>query len=219
MAGTTNDPRVRPLPRGPHGLSREEVERSQRERLLAAAADAVAEKGYADTTVGDILGRAGVSRTTFYQLFDHKLDCFLAALRLAAEIVAAVLAEELERLDEEPPATPLDKLDRLLGSYLQTLADNPALARVFLVEVFAAGADAIRQRHESLERFVDLLAALYGDADGLLGRAPEQRFAAEVLVGAVSSMVTTMVGTGETKRLPELREPLLRLAAQLTSES
>lgn len=219
MAATTNDPRFRPLPRGPHGLSREEVERSQRERLLAAAAEAVADKGYADTTVGDILARAGVSRTTFYHLFDGKLDCFLSALRLAAEVVAAVLAEELERLAEDASATSLEKLDRLLGAYLQTLSDNHALARVFLVEVFAAGPDAIRQRRDSLDRFVDILVDLYGDADGLLGSAPEQRFAAEVLVGAVSSMVTTMVGTGETEQLPELRAPLLRLAAQLTGEA
>src|SRR5690606_30880284 len=72
---------VKRLPRGPHGLPREEVERSQRERLLTAAAEAVAEKGYASMSVADILKGASVSRTTFYQLFDDKLDCFLAACR------------------------------------------------------------------------------------------------------------------------------------------
>src|SRR5690606_4624017 len=121
----------RPLPKGPHGLSREEVERSQRERLLVGAATAVAEKGYAATSVGDILSRAGVSRTTFYQLFDDKLDCFLAAYRMASEVVAAVMAEELARMGDggASGASPLQRIDHLLEAYLRTLAENPALAR------------------------------------------------------------------------------------------
>lgn len=206
------------LPRGPHGLTREQVERSQRERLMAAAADAVAEKGYAATSVGDVLKRAGVSRTTFYQLYADKLDCFMAAYRMASEVVAAVMADELGSAEvggAEGPSDPMERLDRLLGSYLRTLSDNPGLARVFLVEVYAAGPRAIRQRRDSLDQFVDLLATTQGGPGGLLGAAPDPRFAAEVFVGAVSSMVTNLVGTGETHRLPELREPLMRLATRL----
>lgn len=217
MTDATSALRTPRLPRGPHGLSREEVERSQRERLLVGAAEAVAEKGYAATSVGDILERAGVSRTTFYQLFDDKLDCFLAAYRMASQLVAAVMAAELAGMEADATSTPGAKLDRLLGAYLRTLADNPGLARVFLVEVYAAGAPAIEQRRDALDQFVDLVAATHGDADGLLGTAPHQRLAAEVLVGAVSSMVTTMVGVGEAHRLPELREPLMDLAAQLVA--
>lgn len=213
-AGAAGAPLPR-LPRGPHRLSREEVERSQRDRLLLGAVEAVAAKGYAATSVADILGRAGVSRTTFYQLFDDKLDCFLAACRMAAEVVAAVMAEELARLDADGELRPIDKLDRLLGTYLQTLADNPVLARVFLVEVYAAGPRAIEQRRRSLEQFVDLVAATQLDAPGLVGSDPEGRFATEALVGAVSSMVTNAVGVGETGRLAELREPLMRLVARL----
>lgn len=215
MRNAAEDARPRPLPKGPHRLSREEVESSQRERLLVGATEAIAEKGYAATSVGDILARASVSRTTFYQLFDDKLDCFLAACRMASEVVAAVMAEELTDLTADPSVSAPERLDRILEAYLQTLADNPVLARVFLVEVYAAGTPAILQRRDSLDQFVDLLAAAYGDAEGLLGTAPDQRFAAEALVGAVSSMVTTMVGVGESDRLPELREPLMRLAAQI----
>src|SRR5204862_880215 len=88
----------RPLPRGPHSLSREEVELSQRARLLQAATEAVAELGYVKTTVADILARAGVSRATFYQLFSDKEHCFNAAYRENAELVATVMAAELERV-------------------------------------------------------------------------------------------------------------------------
>ncbi len=202
------------LPRGPHGLPRHEVERSQRDRLLVAAADAVAEKGYVATSVADVLARAGVSRTTFYQLFDDKLDCFLGACRMASDVVATIIADELARVVADD-LTPLEKLDRLLRTYLQTLAANPSLARVFLVEVYAAGPAAIRQRRESLDRFIDLIAATHPDGSTLIGPNPDQRFAAEVLAGAVSSLVTTAVGTGELDRVTAIHEPLMALAARL----
>ena len=205
----------RRLPRGLHGLSRAEVERSQRDRLLASAAEAVAAKGYAATSVADILAGAGVSRTTFYQLFDDKLDCFMAASRVASGVVASVMAEELGEIEADETATSLEKLDRLLGAYLQTLADNPVLAQVFLIEVYAAGPHAIQQRRESLEQFVDLVIATHRGEVGLLGSSAEQRFAAEVLVGAVSSMVTGAVGAGEAERLVELRAPLMKLASRI----
>ena len=216
MPTHTADADPRRLPRGPHRLTREEVERSQRARLLTGAAEAVAAKGYAATSVADIIVRAGVSRTTFYQLFDDKLDCFLASCRMASDVVLSVLADELARIEAEGVTTPTDKLDRLLRAYLQTLADFPALARVFLVEVYAAGTAAIRQRRDSLEQFVDIVAAAqHGPAGLTAGTEPDQRFAAEVLVGAVSSMVTNAVGVGETDRLPELHEPLMRLAGRM----
>lgn len=216
-------PEARPLPKGPHGLPREEVERSQRERLLLAAAEAVGAKGYAATSVEDILKRAGVSRATFYQLYDDKLDCFLAAYRMASQIVAAVMLEGLQGDDADggedgsAPPTPIEQLDRLLGAYLRTLAENPTLARVFLVEVYAAGPAAVRQRRESLDQFVDVIASVFTGAPGVLGDPEQQRFAAEVLAGAVSSLVTNLVGTGEAERLPELHRPLIELAARITS--
>jgi len=215
MVQGVDSTRARPLPRGPHRLTREEVERSQRDRLLMAAADAVAERGYVATSVEDILRRAGVSRTTFYQLFDSKSDCFLAACSMAAEVVATVMANELAHLEGNHAATPAERLDRLLTAYLQTLVDHPALARVFLVEVYAAGTAAIQQRRASLDQFVDLLVATQHGPGGLLGAAPDPRFAAEVFVGAVSSMVTNLVGVGEIDRIVELREPLMDLATQL----
>ena len=182
----------------------------------ARDAEAVAAKGYAATSVADIIERAGVSRTTFYQLFDDKLDCFLAACRMASDVVVSVLADELARIEAEGVTTPVDKLDRLLGAYLQTLAEFPVLARVFLVEVYAAGTPAIQQRRDSLEQFVDLIAAARRGQPGLLGDAgQDERFAAEVLVGAVSSMVTNAVGVGETDDLPALHAPLMRLAARI----
>jgi AcrR family transcriptional regulator len=207
------------LPRGPHGLSREEVARSQRARLLQATTEAVAELGYVKTTVADILARAGVSRATFYDLFADKEACFQAAYEANAELVADVMAAELTRVRESGERDALARLDRVLGVYLRALRDAPALARVFLVEVYAAGPAAIEQRRASLERFVDIVAETHRGETGVIGTRASQRFAAQAFVGAVSSLVTNAVGTGETGELVGLRAPLMRLAAQITQKS
>jgi AcrR family transcriptional regulator len=208
-----------PLPRGPHRLTREEVELSQRARLLQAATDALAELGYAKTTVADILSRAGVSRATFYQLFSDKDDCFQAAFRANADFVASVMSAELDRLRTSDDLDPLERLDRVLQVYLAALRSAPALARVFLVEVYAAGPAAIEQRRETLERFADIVAETHKGETGVLGTKPSQRFAALAFVGAVSSLTTNAVGVGDTDGLLDLRGPLMKLAAEITRKS
>ncbi|HRV61000.1 MAG TPA: TetR/AcrR family transcriptional regulator [Solirubrobacterales bacterium] len=67
-----------PLPRGRHRLSADYVRASQRERLLRAMLELVAENGYQVASVPDVVTRARVSRSSFYQEFDGKLGCFLA---------------------------------------------------------------------------------------------------------------------------------------------
>jgi len=176
--------------------------------------EAVAEKGYANTVVADVVARSGVSRATFYEQFRDKEDCFRAAYESHAELLATVMAvglEQLRRSDESP----IEKLDRALGLYLAALGNSPALARVFLVEVYAAGPELIEQRRRSLELFVDLVAATHEGEDGLLGMAPEQRLVAEMIVGAVSSMVTNIVGAGDLDELPALHGKLMDLARRL----
>ena len=214
---STADPR-RTLPRGPHGLSREEVELSQRARLLQATTDAVAELGYVKTTVADILARAGVSRATFYRLFRDKEACFQAAYQANAELVAQAMHAALDGLRTGDELDPLGRLDRVLTMYLAALRNAPALAQVFLIEVYAAGPAAIEQRRASLEGFVDIVAETHRGETGVLGTEPGQRFAAQAFVGAVSSLVTNAVGVGETEQLLDLREPLMRLAAQITNK-
>src|SRR5947207_10643268 len=96
-----------PLPRGRHGLSREEVAASQRLRLVRAMAEVMAEKGYARTSVADVLGRARVSRETFYELFGSKEECFMSAFeqaygRILDALSSARAAGESARAAEPP---------------------------------------------------------------------------------------------------------------------
>ncbi len=189
------------LPRGRHRLSREVIARSQRQRMLSAIADAVSEHGYANTSVADVLRRAGVSRETFYEQFANKEECFLAAYDDSANI----LLQTIHNASAAEPGTSVEQqLDRPLALYLATLAGEPALARTFLVEVYAAGPAALARRAEVQTRFVDAVSGLLHVADG------EQHFACEAIVAAVSALVTQRVCAGRTADIPKLHRPLLR---------
>jgi AcrR family transcriptional regulator len=197
----TPEPAPARLPRGRHGLSREEVVGSQRRRLLRAMADAVADKGYADTSVADVIARAGVSRETFYEQFSSKQDCFLDTFDAAGEILLGRLAGTTQAED----GTPDERFAGLLRAYLAALESEPSYARTFLVEVYAAGPEALRRRMQLQERFTAALVELF-DA-----RAAHERVACELLVAAVGAMVTTRIALGEGATLHELEEPILDL--------
>jgi AcrR family transcriptional regulator len=182
-----------------------------------AMIESVAEKGYAQTSVADVLSRSGVSRATFYALFQDKEACFRATYQQAAAQIAAVMGSGIQAMfagtSDHGPLDPLAQVDWVLGLYLEMLASQPAFAKAFLVEVYAAGPEAIRQRQASLEGFIDVIAFVLRDTE-LKGNV-EKRVVIRTLVHAISSMVTQMVGVGEAERLPELRKPVMELAASL----
>ncbi len=198
---------VQQLPRGRHGLSREQVRASQRGRMLAAVAASVAEHGFANMTVADVIKRAGVSRETFYEQFADKQDAFLAALDAGADGMIAFIRAALDA----PAADPIDRLDRTLTAYLSTLAAAPAYAKAFLIDAYGAGDAAIARRIDLQQRFVDLMA----EALEIGPDAEADRFACEALVAAVSSLVTARIGSGHGDQLPALRPPLIELARRL----
>jgi AcrR family transcriptional regulator len=191
------------------------VEASQRTRLLDAMADVVADKGYARIAVADVVRRSGVSRRTFYEMFADKEECFLAALDARTALLQEVLAGAGAGTGRQPD--PLARLDSVLGAYLETLACEPAGTRTFFVEIYAAGPRALDRRRSVQRSFVDIVAAIFARSPGLLGDRPDQRFATEAFVGAISSMVTSRVAAGEYDRLPALREPLVALARDLVA--
>ncbi len=188
------------LPRGPHNLSRETVALSQRTRLLGAMAETVSEKGYVQTSVADVLKRAGVSRETFYQQFSSKQDCFIAAYEQAAELVLALLEHEASS-----GGTALERFERTIGVYLDALAAEPALARLFMVEVYSAGTLVLERRAEIQRRFTALMIDRFG------ARSATERFACEALVAAIITMVTAALAADDVERLRSLREPLVDL--------
>ena len=188
------------LPRGRHGLSREQVVGSQRSRLLTALAEAVAEQGYAKTSVADVLERAGVSRETFYEQFSSKEDCFLKTFDRAGEVLFERIAAA-----QAPGGSAVERFDRLLGAYLDALASEPAYARVYLVDSHAVGPEAVRRRAALQARFAAALVELFEL------REPHERLACELLVAAVGSLVSTRLALGQERKLQRLRRPIVDL--------
>ncbi|HEY0632625.1 MAG TPA: TetR/AcrR family transcriptional regulator [Thermoleophilaceae bacterium] len=203
----------RPLPRGPHGLERDVVLASQRGRMLGAMADAVASKGYTATTVADVVAGAGVSRKTFYEHFRDKEECFLAAYDIGVDLVLdAIVAARAPRGEESW----VDLMRARVRAYLQTLAENPAFARTFLIEVFAAGPRALERRAEVLRRFAELFHDLHDEARRQfphLQPVPERIYVAAV--GAINELVSDAAREGRTAELPELEDTLLYLQVAL----
>ncbi|MFI7664075.1 TetR/AcrR family transcriptional regulator [Nocardia sp. NPDC049526] len=197
---------ARQLPRGRHGLPREEVIASQRERILSAMAEAMVENGYVGTSVAVILKRAGVSRETFYEQFRSKEDCFEAAYERAVELLIANIANAMsgDARDATNPADP-DRMGRILEAYFDGLIAEPAYAHLYLVEVYAVGSKAVARRAQLQESFVAMIA------DVLDARTDQQRFACQTLAAAVSAMVTARVAIDDLPGLRALREPLLDL--------
>jgi AcrR family transcriptional regulator len=171
-------------------------------------AEATAEKGYANTTVADVLSRARIGRETFYQQFSSKEDCFIAAYEAAAGLILAAA----ER-DAATPGTPLARFDRAIANYLEALAAEPAFARLFMVEVYAAGDRVLRTRAEIQRRFVELVATAFGASD------PAERFMCEALVAAIITLVTSRLAEHDSQGLVALREPLTELVRQALDQA
>jgi AcrR family transcriptional regulator len=166
---------------GPQGVPRDEVQRVQRERLMAAMVHVVATAGYEETTVERVLVQAGVSRRTFYELFDDREDCFLSAYDDAMQRVLRVVTDAY--LDGDVPER---RIEAALEAFLEFLAAEPELARMCVVEVFAAGSRARERRAEVMERLSQLVQHALGE---MRGDDKLDRLSAQALVGAVHELV------------------------------
>lgn len=195
MNGMPEDLRRWRLPRGRHGLPRELVTRSQRERLLAAVVRVSAAKGYGATTVADILDEAGVGRETFYELFDDKRACALTAHSL--------LADDLEQRVRHAYMVPTEWPQRArsaLAAVLEWFASDPAAARFILVELGSIGTESRIRFQAQFRRFVALLDEGLEEAE----RPPDVAGATRLAVGAIIARVYEEIVLGRTARLPGL---------------
>jgi AcrR family transcriptional regulator len=200
MPGRQQTEQTEQLPRGRHRLTREAVERSQRERALRAMIEAVADRGYAETRVVDVIERAGVSRKTFYELFGDKEDCFLGAYDEASARLYAVTEEAFERAASE--SWP-ERIRAGVTALVELLASDQALARFAVIEVLAAGPKALARRDAAIRQFTGFIDAGRSESSielpGLTSTA---------IVGGIYELLYTEILHGATSqlraRVPEL---------------
>jgi AcrR family transcriptional regulator len=201
------------LPRGRHAAPREVVWESQRGRMLAAMAGAVGEQGYGAIAVADVIARAGVSRKTFYEHFENKEECFLAAYDAGVGLMLDAIDQAIR---DAAPDGPLAIARAGTARYLETLAASPAFARTFLIEVLAAGPRALERRAAVHARFADQLATIHRAARGPGARAsdpPPHAFRA--CVGAIHELVTDHVLRRGAATLPDQLDALVEVERAL----
>lgn len=192
------------FPAGVRTLPGDLVKAVQRERLLAAMIGAVTEIGYNALTVQNVLTRAGISRPTFYEQFEDKEDCFLAAFDAAA----SRMRDRIEATVADSGPGWRDQLRSGIAELLRYIADEPEEARMVIVEARASSPAGLRRRDELLDRFANCVDALVReDLD-----EPPSAIAAAGVVGGIESVVYARLQKGETDDLGALLPSLMYFA-------
>jgi AcrR family transcriptional regulator len=197
--------RVRPTtdrPTRPE-LPREFIAVHKRRRIMDAIAELTAESGYDATKIGDIVGRAGVARKTLYDNFEGKEEVFLAAFDAAVD-------EAMRRIEEDCAKVEGGWEERVqagLAAFLRYVAEEPALARMCMIEALSATPAASERYDAAMQRFVELTKQNVPHDDQL----PET--IEETIVGGVAWIVYQQIRRDETEKaedlLPELSEFML----------
>ena len=190
---------------GRNGLPRARVSEIQRGRMLSAAVDVVEEVGYARMTVSQVIGRARVSRKTFYDVFADREDCFLAVFEEALSRVRLRASEAYER---EPGWR--EGMRSGLATLLSFMDEEPALARLCIIEALGAGERVLQRRSQLLAEVADVMDRARLAASPT--RNPPE-ITAEAVVGAIFTVLHTRLVEGGKKPLTDLLGPLMSVIA------
>ncbi len=180
----------------PHASTLKLVTSPKRERILEGMLHSVGSNGYDATSVRTVLDSTGLYRQAFYDLFPDKEACYLAAFDLG-----------MERLEDQvlaaaaPERTWQGKLRAGLGALLQALDSEPDLGRALLVEVHAAGPEALGKRSQVMERITDFIDSARVAPGG--GESPPP-IAPEGIVAGIHSVVHARLATGAGEGFREL---------------
>jgi len=174
-------------------------EAEQRAGLCESMLRVVAKRGYAETTIHEVVTAAGFGKLTYYKLFPSKEACFVAALEACAEVVFARIEAAVE---DEAESTA--RVAAGLGALVGLLAEEPELTRVTMVEARAGG---VPSREVQL-RLLDRLAGLIADGAESDGEVSSTRLA----IGAVSTIIALEVAAERTAELPGMLPELVDAA-------
>jgi AcrR family transcriptional regulator len=196
-------PELARLPPGRHGLPREFVVHNQRERLIAGLAEAVAENGYAGTTIAHITRHAAVSRRTFYEHFSSKDECFVAAYDAVMAELRQRVGDAFEQEEKWPQAAKAG-----IAAMLEFLAAEPNLARLSMVEALVAGPVVVERYDAAIQSLVPYFeSGREGRSEEILaGLSPTTE---EALVGGMVSLISRRIFADRTEELPDLLPDLV----------
>jgi AcrR family transcriptional regulator len=176
-------------------LSSTEAVHHHYSRLLEGMAQAVAAKGYAQTSIADIVAAASVSRRTFYEHFASKAECLIALYGAASHNALKVLRDAID-----PTQGWQEQVDRALGAYLGCMAANPVLMRTLFIEILGLGAEGLEARRRVNQEIADFMLGVVNP-----GRAtPLPPQLAMAVVGGIHELVLEAIEDGKVTELPQL---------------
>jgi AcrR family transcriptional regulator len=202
------DPLDRPIepifPRlsgGPRGMERDEVARHQRARLEGAMVEAVARHGFAGTTLRELVTLAGVSKSTFYEHFENKQDCFLSTFGQIAEQASSRVGQSSAGSGELR-----ERLVRGLATYMGLVVEHPDAASLAVVDSLTLGSAAIPHRERGWEAFEGIVQRSLDEAQPKVEMPP---LAIRAVLGGVNGVVYRHLRSGRSAELPQLVQPLV----------
>jgi AcrR family transcriptional regulator len=175
-------------------------ERAQRQRIIDAMIECCAEKTYAATTITDIVGRARISRTTFYKHFGEKRTCFDAAVDFCVSELAAVAGSAHSEGDGPADATRL-----AATAVLDCLSERPGLAQMLSGDAIAVDPAVIEQYRRAT---IPALEALWGRN----GDDPAPHLDPRLAFGQAQVLLLNQIATGRADKLPQLLPEIVYLA-------
>jgi AcrR family transcriptional regulator len=198
------------LPRGRSGLPAEEVRAAQRERLLRSVIAAVARRGFAETTVADIVRGARVSKAAFYAHFTDKEDCFLSATGQGRQLM-------IDRVIGAAAALPVtasaeEILRAGLRAFLEFLVQESTFTRAFYIDMPAVGPRATERIENAQHSFARLNRAWHERATADHPGWPAVPYEAYyALAGATTELIRAEVRQGRTETMASLEDTLVSL--------
>jgi AcrR family transcriptional regulator len=173
----------------------------QRHRLLSAMVEVLAEHGLEEARVGRVCARAGVSRRTFYDLFEDRDSCLVAACDMAVEQLRGTVVSAYEREGRWR-----ERVRSALTVLLESFDQEPDLARLCVVEALKGGPSVQERRRAVLEELTAVVDAGRLEARG---GSDASRLTAESVVGGAISVIHTRLIERDPRPLVELVNPLM----------
>jgi AcrR family transcriptional regulator len=186
--------------------------REHRTRVLEGMAHAVSRKGYADTTIADVVAEASVSRRTFYEHFESKAECLIALYEAASHNALKVLRSAVDARHGAHT-----QVENALRAYLGCMASSPVLVRTLFVEILHLGPQGLAARRRVNREVADFIV----QAVNAPGRHPVRELTPQMamaIVGGINELVLEYIEQDKVERIEELVAPASALVHAVLGE-
>jgi AcrR family transcriptional regulator len=182
-------------------MSAENVARHQKARLQGAMIEASARHGYADTTLRELVALAGVSKSTFYDHFESKRDCFLSTFDEVIAVIGQTVGEAYRQ-----PGDFREKLVAALSVFMETATAQPSAARLAAVESLTLGRAGVEHRERGSEAFEALISQSFEHSPS---SQPVSATTVRAIVAGIRGVAYRRLRLGRENELPGLAEELV----------